>query len=345
MNNSSSKQEQNFFDDEISLKYIFGLFKPKLLKLYYYKKLIIIFIIIGLITGWRVYKKQITKYNAEITFILDEEKSSLGGGLASQLGLDLGGSSPSGIFSGENLFYFFKSRAIIEKTLLTKTLIENKYTTFADYFMSIYHPKDKYEIFFRKTENNKLSIQQIILLRSIRGEIINEILSLKQKDKKTSLISVEVISKNELFSKLFCEQIVNEVSMSYIETKSKKARLNRDLLQKQADSIRLELYKAIDGVAKSVDKIYNFNPSLGINKTPSTKRNIDIQTNSSILSQIIINLEASKAALRKETPLIQIIDYPILPLGETRNSLNYYLFLFGILFSIIPVIYILVFKK
>ena len=40
MNNSSSKQEQNFFDDEISLKYIFGLFKPKLLKLYYYKKLI-----------------------------------------------------------------------------------------------------------------------------------------------------------------------------------------------------------------------------------------------------------------------------------------------------------------
>ena len=125
MNNSSSKQEQNFFDDEISLKYIFGLFKPKLLKLYYYKKLIIIFIIIGLITGWRVYKKQITKYNAEITFILDEEKSSLGGGLASQLGLDLGGSSPSGIFSGENLFYFFR---IINFKLL-KILVSNSNNT------------------------------------------------------------------------------------------------------------------------------------------------------------------------------------------------------------------------
>jgi uncharacterized protein involved in exopolysaccharide biosynthesis len=53
---------------------------------------------------------------------------------------------------------------------------------------------------------------------------------------------------------------------------------------------------------------------LQILRVPSQKRQVNVQANTAILTQLIANLEISKVALRKETPLIQIIDQPILPL-------------------------------
>jgi uncharacterized protein involved in exopolysaccharide biosynthesis len=37
-----------------------------------------------------------------------------------------------------------------------------------------------------------------------------------------------------------------------------------------------------------------------------------------MLTQLVQNLEIAKVALRKDTPLIQVIDRPILPLQKTR---------------------------
>ena len=52
-------------------------------------------------------------------------------------------------------------------------------------------------------------------------------------------------------------QLLKETSDFYIETKSKKSRLNVDILQHQADSIRAELNGAITGVAAASDNVYN----------------------------------------------------------------------------------------
>ena len=103
-----------------------------------------------------------------------------------------------------------------------------------------------------------------------------------------------------------------------METKSKKARMNMAILQKQTDSIRGELNSAITGVAVANDNTFNLNPALNVRRTPSARRQVDVQANTAILTELVKQTELAKVTLRKETPLIQVIDRPILPLAKER---------------------------
>jgi uncharacterized protein involved in exopolysaccharide biosynthesis len=144
----------------------------------------------------------------------------------------------------------------------------------------------------------------------------------------------------EGFSKEFCETLAKVTSDYYVEIKSKKSRMNVDILQKQADSIRAELNSAITGVAAASDNVYNLNPAFNVKKTPSTRRQVDVQANTAILTQLVANLELSKVSLRKETPLIQIIDRPILPLDKDGVSKKLSLLLGGFLAAVLTVLYL-----
>jgi hypothetical protein len=161
-------------------------------------------------------------------------------------------------------------------------------------------------------------LEQDSLLQTISAELTKNNLVIVQKDKKVSIISLTVKTENELFSKLFCEQLLKETSDFYIETKSKKSKLNVDILQKQADSIRAELNSAITGVAAESDNVYNLNPAFNVKSSPSRRRQVDVQANTAILTQLVAQLELSKVSLRKETPLVQLIDRPILPLENDK---------------------------
>ena len=69
---------------------------------------------------------------------LEDEKSGggLGGalGLASSFGFDLGGSGGS-IFSGSNLTELFKSRKMVEQTLLTPVVVNGKTISLAEMYI------------------------------------------------------------------------------------------------------------------------------------------------------------------------------------------------------------------
>jgi hypothetical protein len=103
-----------------------------------------------------------------------------------------------------------------------------------------------------------------------------------------------------------------------VDTKSKKARMNMAILQHQTDSIRAELNGAITGVAVANDNTFMLNPALNVNRAPSAKRQVDVQANTAILTELVKQTELAKVTLRKETPLIQVIDRPILPLPKER---------------------------
>jgi uncharacterized protein involved in exopolysaccharide biosynthesis len=45
---------------------------------------------------------------------------------------------------------------------------------------------------------------------------------------------------------------------------------------------------------------------------------VDVQANTAILTELVKQTELAKVTLRKETPLIQVIDRPILPLPKER---------------------------
>lgn len=269
-------------------------------------------------------------YTASLSFVVEDEKSGgLSGalGLASQFGFDFGGSGGN-IFSGANLTEFFKSRVMVEKTLLTPVIVGNKTISLAEMYIQNVKWRKNWDKkpklagiqFLPNAKRKYFTRTQDSILGVMYESIVKKNLSVEQKDKKISIISIEMATDNELFSKYFCEALANEVSEFYIETKSKKSRMNMAILEKQTDSIRVELNNAITGVAVANDNTFSLNPSLNVKRSPSARRQVDVQANTAILTELVKQTELAKVTLRKETPLIQVIDRPILPLKKETTG-------------------------
>lgn len=323
--------KNNTKNDEISLREVVNNIQQWCNYLISKWKVIFVISIIGAALGLVYAYLKAPIYKAELSFALEDDKSSsgLGGalGLASQFGFDLGGSG-GGAFSGDNLLELMKSRSMVEKTLLTAVNINGKNQTLAELYISFNmlrekwenEPKEKAIQFSPNTPRSAFSLQKDSVLGVFYKAIIKDNLSVDKTDKKLSVIRITVISKNELFSKYFTEILAKTVSDFYIDTKTKKSVQNVSILQHQTDSVRRELNEAIYGVASFIDATPNANPGRQILRTSSQRRQVDVQANQAILTELVKNLEIAKVSLRKETPLIQVIDTPILPLEKTRVS-------------------------
>jgi uncharacterized protein involved in exopolysaccharide biosynthesis len=343
-------EQQRIDNDEISLKELIQKIREWIAYLKTQWKLIIGIAALGGIIGFAYASFQKPTYLANTTFVLEEDKGGgMGGamGLASTFGFDLGGGG-GGLFTSSNIIELMKSRLVVEKTLLNPVQLAGKEISLADYYIQINKLKEGWAKklalaninFPVKADRTKFSLEQDSILQTISAGLIKANLVIAQKDKKVSIISLTVKTESELFSKLFCEQLLKETSDFYIETKSKKARLNVDILQHQADSIRAELNSAITGVATTSDNVYNLNPALNVKRTPSIRRQIDVQANTAILTQLVAQLEMSKVSLRKETPLVQLIDRPILPLQKEKVGRLKSLILGGFLAGFLTVLYL-----
>jgi hypothetical protein len=344
-------------DKEISLKDFLKKINSSIN--YIYKKLYILFLcaFFGLIFGFLYSVFEEPKYKAVLTFALEEEKSSLGGGgvggIANSLGLDIGNAG-GGVFASSNIIELMKSKLVVKKALLNQVFIDNKKKTLLEYYIqnnNIIENSSKFINLFSFNDypnlnENNFNRQQDSIFNIIHSLLIAEDnLKIFQKDKKVSILYIEVISKSEFFSKLFCESLAIETSNFYIDSKSKKAIYNLDILQKQVDSVRSELNSSINSVAASMDNVYNLNPALNVKGSNTKKRQVDVQANTTILSNLTIQLELAKITVRKETPLIQLIDAPRFPLELIHTSKKMGALIGFILGLIISIISLLIYKS
>jgi len=317
-------------NQEVSLKELIEKVKDWYIFLLSKWKVIFLAGFIGAILGitYSLIKKPI--YTATLSFAV-EDKSSGGGfgaalGLVSSLGLDISGGGGS-VFSGSNLTELFKSRSMVEQTLLTSIPVSApNNVSLAEMYIQNCGWRNDWEKksnlssiqFLPNSDRTKCTRVHDSILGVIYRNLSDNSLKVEQKDKKIPIITIEMSSNDELFAKYFTEALAKRVSDFYINTKSKNARANMEILQKQTDSIRSELNGAITGVAVANDNTFNLNPALNVRRTPSAKRQVDVQANTAILTELVKQSELAKVTLRKETPLIQIIDRPILPLQKER---------------------------
>ena len=316
-------------NDEISLKELIEKGKEWYAYLLSQWKVILLSAVVGAALGltYSFIKKPV--YTASLSFALEDEKSGggLGGalGLASSFGIDLGGGGGS-IFTGANLTELFKSRSMVEQTLLSPITLEGKTISLAEMYIQNQgwrekwnaNPKYKSIQFLAQADRKNFTRVHDSILGVIYTNLSKTALTVGQRDKKIAIINIDVASTNELFSKYFCEALAKNVSDFYIETKSKKSRDNMLILERQTDSIRRELNGAITGVAVANDNTFGLNPAMNVRRAPSARRQVDVQANTAILTELVKQSELAKVTLRKETPLIQIIDEPILPLAKER---------------------------
>jgi hypothetical protein len=344
--------------DETSLKYF-------ILRLQYWQsylkskwKIILIAFLVGAglgLTG-AFLKKPI--YEADLSFAVQDDNSTGGklsaaAGLASQFGIDLTGGSITGAFSGDNLLELMRSRTMVEKSLLTTININGKQQTLAELYITFNKLRHRWTDmpalekveFLPNADRSKFTLSQDSLLGTFYQTLIKKNLTVDKVDKDLSIITVKVESKSELFSKYFTEALVKNVSDFYIQTKTKKSAYNVNVLQKLTDSVRRELNSAITGVATSSDVNPNANPALQILRVPSQHRQVDVEANGAMLTELVKNLELSKISLRKETPLIQIIDSPILPLEVKELKKPIAIIVGGIIGAVLMMIALLVGKR
>jgi methyltransferase-like protein len=329
-NDSNQISTSTIDSDEISLKELILKLQEWWSYLLGQWKLIIVIAFIGSLLGLGYAFTQKPIYKAEFSFVLEDEKSGggLGGalGLASQFGLDLGGGGGGGIFAGDNLLELMKSRSMVQKALLSPINVNGKSQSLADYYISFRDMRKGWEdkpqlanlSYVVNADVSKFNRSQDSILMELHSEIIKNFLTVAKIDKKLSILKVSVQTEDENFSKAFTEALVSEVSQFYVETKTKKSSANVAILQHQTDSVRNQLNRAISGVAQSNDDVPNLNASRQVLRSSGQQRQIDVQANTAILTELVKNLELSKLSLRKETPLIQVIDKPIMPLPVER---------------------------
>jgi len=264
------------------------------------------------------------EYKAVTKFVLEEEEQSslLGnlGGLASIAGIDLG--SQGGLFQGENIIELYTSRNMVTKALLSTVSIKDKKTLLADLYVDYKGLKKKWRSDqvlknFHFNSNTASRLQDSII--GCLAKDINEKNLKVYKSGQSSTLNVEVKAGDELFTKAFNEAIVREVNDFYISTKTKKTKEALDILQAKSDSVLRVMNGAISSAAFTADVTPNLNPTRQAQRiVPIQKAQFTAETNKAILAELIKNLELTKMKLMKETPLIEIIDKPILPLDKEK---------------------------
>lgn len=313
---------------EVSLKEIVTKVKKGVTYLISRWKPIVALGIVGAALGltYAIIKKP--TYKAVCTFVLEDGSKSGGlgqyAGLASLAGIDLGSSGGGGIFKGDNIIELYKSRLMLEKTLLSEVTIAGKKQLLIDRYIEfnklreIWKQKDHIDTISFRGATDKFTRSQDSIISTIVEVFNKKLLTVDKLDKKLSIIVVQVESEDELFAQSFNLKLVETVNNFYSVTKTKKSDQNVTVLQRQADSVKAVLNNSINGVASAIDANPNANPQLLILKAPSQRKQVDVQASTAIYAEIVKNLELSKISLRQDVPLIQIIDEPVLPLLKTK---------------------------
>jgi uncharacterized protein involved in exopolysaccharide biosynthesis len=266
-------------------------------------------------------------YIAESTFALEENESTGAlnqyAGLAAMAGISLNPNS-NGLFAGDNILELYKSRTMLKKTLLSKGDFNGKNQLLIDRYIEFNHLRDKWSGKDRlknlsfDSDTSKLSILQDSIIFDIVKKLKKKNLSVGKPDKKLSVVYVTVQSRDELFAREFDQKLVENVNAFYIATRTAKASKNLAILQQQTDSVHRLITTYMTGAAMANDFIPNANPNKSILHTASQKKLIDMQASTAVYAELLKNLELAKVTLRKETPLIQIIDQPDLPLEKEQ---------------------------
>ena len=281
---------------------------------------------IGLGALVSIFKKPV--FHAETSFVLEEgEGGGIGqmSGLASLVGVNLGSlGGTSGLFQGDNIMELYRSDRMLGETLLSpfsdSQLLIDRYVEFEKLDQKWASKVDFAALDFSLPREN-FSVTQDSVIMEVSKLIRENQLGVAKPDRKLSIIQVTISSKDEPFAKTFNEALVEKVNTFYFETKTKKTGENLAILQTQADSVRSILDESIGAYASATDRVPNANPLLSAATVESKKRQIDVQATGAVYQEIVKNLEIAKVNHRNNSPLIQIIDSPRLPLKRSEIRL------------------------
>lgn len=258
-----------------------------------------------------------SKYKATMMIAVEEGESSGWQNLLAQFGLDVGGLNPGGIFEGESLVQLFKTRYMVERTLMDKAYLGGDSVLLVNYlypytewgrdpeFADVVFPANRSE--FKPLHDS--------LLLEIKGHVTSDLLDVFKPDKKLSLINVHVAHEDKYFAKAFTEAVVANTLQYFLESITEKARGNLTVLRSQRDSAKAEMTRALVANANAYDNVVN--PLFQSGQIDQYESFVNLQVANALYVEISKNLTLAEIGLRKQTPLIQVVERPNFPLEKS----------------------------
>ena len=294
----------------------------------YWRLLILAALIGGLGGGIYRWLKPVL-YTARMTFVVEESKiggGSLASALAGQIGVDIGalGGSSGGVLAGDNVQALVKSHKLIRQTLLTSYDSNKVALTLADKYAESRRWKRKWEKEVGPVQfgaDRPLTRTEDSLLQLITDEIVTSDLNVAKPDKKLSFFEMSTSMRDEKLSLLFCQRLLKATVDFYIDTKTKRLATNVRRLQAKADSLARALNYKTYAAADANRQLLDANPAFSAPEVSAEISSRDKFMQATIYAKIIENLEISKTALIQETPTIQAVDEPEIPLKDNHLKL------------------------
>lgn len=303
---------------------------------------------LGGLLGYGYAYLQPLNYQAKMVFVVEDARNNTGNlgnisSLAGQFGVDLGANNNNNILSGDNILYYFRSASLAKEVLLSPSLAGANLSVMDDY-VKIYGLKESWSSkiehidqlhFSPMTAKQNYSVQQDSLIQIVVEKILAGQFSVERIDKKASFIEVSTNMLDPNLSKIYCERIVGAAVNRYIQFKTQRQKSTVDKLQKRLDSIagllsQKTIYSAnlqTSAATMDINAIYKTNSAVATETSSREKTLL-----SGIFASVTQNLEMAKFNLSQETPVIQVIDSPVLPLKEVKTSKLKMLLVFGMLF-------------
>jgi len=267
-------------------------------------------------------------YTAKLSFSLIE-----GGGrgglldLANNLGFASLLNSGNDVFSGDNLLEIMKSKHAVGQTLLSTVTYKGQEMTLMEAYIDYNDLRKKW------SKSKKQSLREVSFpvdqdaetLTRVQDSIISSVysryikkneLKVNRLNKRVGMSQILFTSKDEEYSKLFVENLMDQTSTFYKETKTAQAVENLNMVQKTADSVR-HLYETALEHSSSLSSV-NVNRAMQTAMVPKLKQEYDVQLYGTVYAEVLKNLETLKLDLARETPIIQIIDKPRFPLKKDK---------------------------
>ncbi len=313
-------------------------------------KLNSLIIAVAVLAGFLFAQLQDKKYQAKVSFIIEERSSKMPSGLsglASSFGVNLGGlSGGESLLAGDNFFEIIRSRELMEKVLYSRYYDREKSDSF---------PLVKRYLAFSGLEEQWKStiegfdalvflpdlaqVERNSLKDSLMGEVCERIidnnLQSDHQNKVGSVLFVAATTEDPLFSKLFAERLVEQARDWFINLKTGIAMANVEQFQRRADSLHRLISRQTYTTA--AEQILNPNEAFKTALVPVEISQRERLIQQTLYAEVVKNLEFSRMALSSQTPVVHILDRPHLPLKGQQRSLTTILSLavaIGLLFSL-----------
>ncbi len=337
------------YNNEIQIKDI--LIKLSNYKAYLFSKKFTIIFISGIffVLGVAFELLSEKEYTAELTFVVENNQQAGGSfgsmsGLASQFGFDISGSSSS-TFSQDNILKLLKTRGVVVATLMQNRKVDNIDDLLIEHYLHLNNIKDSWKT---NKDFNSFSFNGMLtqVNDSISGDvwmnIIENKLVVELQSNEANIINLSYVSENEEFAKIFVETLIEQMSEMYIAHQTAQASKTLNFLRSRSDSVFIELEIAEEEFAKVKDINQRIVKASGRLKELQLMRSVEVLN--TMYLEIVKNLEISKLTLLNQTPIIQIIDRPILPLKVEKKS-KIFLGLLGAFLGGFLSLFFFVFKK